>query len=699
MSPQETLESTYSTELSSLQEFSSSSVSPSCSQDGELYNDLHGAPPRINAGSLPTEVLIEILSNLSPEGLDSASLVCKNWHDVLTNDASWRCSFQRQFELLQFNRVSSSMKWRTELITRLDYLRAWRKGRLTNLSFNGTIMDISHLFSDFASSRLTLFSKELGIGVVADPTKGKIAKQRIYTNNYQTMTQDVCSIDGSRFGMIYGFKSGSLAATLFSHRTRLRDFIKMQGFHRGKVTSVWINHVESPRTTQRLGGISGGEDGHVFFWNLAKGSIIKDFVVNENVAITYLFCDSKDTVVAVDEIGNVYARSGNDDQFINVTKLPFDIDQQCKSFAEIDFSSKHLVFANGCRVARIYFGSAMAENPKVEFDLAVRQPGTILSFAIDQTSFPRGDAIPGNGCRYIACATNTNLVYVWLLQGEPDHSTSLIKPLRVFDSPFHVGHPNMPDIPSITSIALNAVVLLVGSYNGVTVAYDLLSGDFLRVVSSRFSKKALNLRNPDTNALGLLPTTHLEVDADPGNPHGVIVVGSAVQYFDLGVDLDKSNVKKKGIKKLKRPAFMSGRTSTLTDTTRGEIEDEIRTDLELMKLEEDEEFLETRREARESNPRYFSNGLSEEEQLAYAMMISQETAHADSESHEEEDEDLKRVLELSLQDAQEDSSDEIYEPSSSNEIHFPANSSMSADEELEYALRLSLAEANSLHTS
>lgn len=656
--------------------------------------------PCINAATLPTEVLIEILSNLSPEGLDTASLVCKNWYEVLTNDASWRGSFQRQFHLDKFNRVSSSLKWRTELITRLDYLRAWRKGHLTNLSFNGTIMGISHLFSDFSGSRLSLFSTDLGVGVVADPTKGKVAKQRIYTNSYQQMTNEVYCINGSRFGLIYGMKTGNLSCTLFSHETRLRDNIRMNGFHDGKVTAVWINQIESPRTTKKLGGISGGEDGIIYFWNLAKGSIIKKFEIVKGVPIINIFCDSKDTVVAVSATGNVYLKTDCTDQFVYINKLPFTLDYEARSFADVDFLSKYLVFANGSHIGRVDFGSSPSTD-SMEFDMLSDHPGTVVAFAMDKTNFPASEGIPGDGGRYIACATCANLIYVWLLEGPPSHvqryptPKNKIRPHKVVESPFQVSTSDIvSNLPSITSIALNAVVLLVGSYNGVTVAYDVLSGDFLRVVSSRFSKKALNLRNPDTNVLGLLPTTHLEVDSDPANPHGVIVVGSAVQYFDLGTILDKSGVKKKGVRKHKRPAFLSGAPNFVPGTSKGEIEDEIRTDLELMKMEDSEE----NRQARlESHSNHFATGMSESDQLAYAMMLSEETAEQEEIKDVEDDEDLKLALELSLQDAPsgEEFLDDIYEPSSSNQVnkeYFEPQDNY--EDDLELALRLSLAETD-----
>lgn len=661
--------------------------------------------PALSVANLPPEVLVEVFSNLTPNCLDACSLVCKHWYNVLNNDASWRAAFYKLFDCRSFNRVTSSLKWRTELVSRLDIIHKWTKGHAKNLSFNGGIMEISHVFSDFSASRLILFSSQLGVGVVADPSKGKVATPRIFTDKSLQYTGEVCCTDGSRFGMIFGLRNGNLCGVIFSQETRIRDYSAMNGSHTGEVSSVWINKLESPRAYIGIGALSGGEDGHVFAWDLDKGEIIHDYTLCQGVAVTHIKCDSKDRAIAITADGKVFILFEGAEEFALLGQFSVVLNERGRSYSrlsffEVDFNCNFAVYADDFRILRFKISNDPSHFEIDEF--VTPEARAIDCVAIDRTQFSRAGTnkdTPGGNCRYLAASSSNDLIFIWLLQAEAtDHR---IEPFRKMISPFQVDRA---DVPSVTAIALNSVVLLVGSYNGVTVAYELLTGKYLRVVSSRFSKRALNLRaNPHFADTGLLSISHLEFDSEPSNPHGIIVIGSAIQYFDLGATL--SAVKKKGVKKARRNKYFAGVGESTAVASKEEISKEIEQGIELMNIE-DAEVAETQEANQRLKELFDADGLSEEDQLQYALMLSQDNEKKHINSNEEDEEELHRAIEQSLLADSPVSDDEdvrkaLQESLTSTTKSFKGkkvvveSSDGSDDEEMRRAMSISLAETNS----
>lgn len=696
---------------------------------------------RSKAAVLPIEILGHVFAHLAPADLDSAALVCRHWYRA-ADDASWRASFARHFAVTKFNRVTPSLKWRTEFMTRLDYLHKWRKGHCTNLSFNAAVWDISNVFSDFEASRILALNLNRGIAVVADPTRGKVANQRVFTDKSLQPSADAISVDGGRHGIVWGLIGGRVMLVLFSHETRLRDYMTLKGFHFDNTTAVWINKLEAPRTTARIPVLSGGSDGHVFLWNVKTGLIEKDLTAIPDVPIVRIKGDSRERFVCLNARGDVFAFDRTkDEELRRIASIP--LGGGSVIHFEVDFVSGYAIIAIPSGVYRVFIdgdalpaadpavplgaaptASATAsagvspalepvpehtetdpraaaqripsgmsiEGPVVRFSTAPDPLGKIVAASVDATAFPAsrvGTDTPGSNVRYVAAATDRNLVYVWDLEHapSPEHNNE-IPALRVQDSPFEVREEGADPqstaaapLPAVTAVALNSLVLLLGSYNGVTVALDLLTGDFLRVVSARFSKRALDFRAAGGPGR-LWPVTHLELDPDPASPHGIIVVRSAIQYFDLGAEHNRSTIKKKGVQK--RPAAYTGGAVQTGSSSRGQIEQDIEQELRMMdesddeEGEDDEDLLRVRRER---NARQFFGDMTEEEQLRYAMILSRGEENSQGES-ETEDPEIRRVLELSA--APEPGASAPLPPSSDIDL-----SRLTEEQQFEYALRLS----------
>ncbi|ODQ68267.1 hypothetical protein NADFUDRAFT_81285 [Nadsonia fulvescens var. elongata DSM 6958] len=758
--------------------------------------------------NLPTEIMIGIFSFLDTNSLDNCSLVCQNWYHLLNDDTAWRLSFSNHFGTEHFNRVSSSLKWRTELIKRQQYLRKWRRKNVLNVSFNGNISFISHVYTDFDAKRIIAFSDVSGLGVVADPSKGRLASPKIYIDSNLRSTSEVVVSSGSRFGLICGLESGRVCVTLFSRQTRNRDRIMMTDYHRAVVTAVWINQFESSKQAQQA-SVNGGSDssrkhvalsadanGSLYSWSLNKGLIECSYEICPGISITHIQSDSKDSIVVRNALGQVFYKSRDKEAFIKVgeeVENDYEHSILTKAEFEVDFASGFVLSSDGFKVVRYSIPgnddnsiSSLSQrkfsdpnyhdgfySPVVELVTSLDETGldadcvdTIIALSIDKTISSGGEErVPGDYGRFAAAATRDGYIYIWDITSKPKDGK--IKPTRVLSSPFYVNET----VPSITSIALNSLVLLAGSYNGMTVAYDLLTGNQIRVISSRFSRKALDLSNeqqvqegiPIQN-FGLVPVSYLGLDMDPNKPQGVIVVGSAIQYFDFGSYLDSKSTdrngsKKKGVRKRRmvKPGSLNPDAISKHEINKG-----IELELERLRVEQTEED-----ELSNMLTEFNGDGMTEEEQIQMALVMSESQKGAEpvynpleDKSYHSDNEELIQAIEASRIEAEnlndndgyeddynyggssqtqsqshtpyhEDNAEEIHENDSFERLYNQvSSSSLSAgyhreqngsilddyatveqdelspsgqdenyDEDFEFALRLSLAEAESLNQS
>ncbi|CAN6598014.1 hypothetical protein TRVA0_001S05182 [Trichomonascus vanleenenianus] len=643
---------------------------PDILHPNEITSDL---PP--NSGTLlPPEVMIEVFSHLTPGELDSASLVCRSWYNILTNEASWRESFSKIFKITKFNRVTSSLKWRTELISRMDYIRRWRKGTAKNISFSGGVMEITHVFTEFNASRIFVFNAAMGMGAIADPSKGKIATPRLYTDKSLEVTSDVVAINGSKFGMVFGFADGVVKVLLLSQDTRIRDYFVMKDRHNGSVTATWINEVEFPRNdTVKYGILSGSDDGTLKMWEIDKGAATKSLEISPGSAITRIKSDNRGQIITLSADGSIRIVGGEDAEEVKlIGKMPLPT-----TYFDVDFGSGYIVYGTETRLYRL---ETVEDSPMTAFKVSIpgmehEDTGRFTAIALDKSVSVQSGSnkdTPGQYGRYLAAATTKDNIYLWLLQGESTDDG--IAPYRIRQSPFQI---ETPGLHGVTALAINSAVMLVGSYNGITIAYELLTGEFLRVVSSRFSKRALNLRtNPHFTQPGLYPITHLEIDPQASNPHGIIVVGSAIQYFDFGATF--TDVKVRGIKKKRRVPWYSGTLYTPTATNRTELSRDIASDVKLMKLEDEQEAAALRKEE-QLQEMYGAEFSDEDDLVQYALMLSKEGGQSKSQ------EDLLNAIEMS----KNAEAIELSKNAEANELSKSVEGSFEEDEELRRAIEMS----------
>lgn len=296
---------------------------------------------------------------------------------------------------------------------------------------------------------------------------------------------------------------------------------------------------------------------------------------------------------------------------------------------------------------------------------------------------------PGQRGRFIAAGTKTGMIIVWNVR-DPFSKTKtvdgVIRPVRIIQT----------DSPEISCLALSALYLVHGGNDGLVQAWDPLASNSepIRTLNSRFSSRARRRLiqaqgTPGGIGVNLFAAGAVYLDPDPTILRGVVSLGAHLRYWSY------SSLATDQYKSIKRRLRRSGRSGNhgadrFPGTARGALKDYIAN--EKLDLEQDKK--EKRKEGERLAGRFgldlLGPGATEDELLAYATLLSEESAVSDEEKrksspsgsnqdlsdalkgkhrdneqipvlHEEEDADLAEAIRLSLKDSHPDAKSDFDE--------------------------------------
>lgn len=250
---------------------------------------------------------------------------------------------------------------------------------------------------------------------------------------------------------------------------------------------------------------------------------------------------------------------------------------------------------------------------------------------------PSLNDIPGQRARLFAIGTRTGAIILWNARAPVARNTTLennIKPIRIIYT----------DSPQISCLALNALYLVHGGNDGLVQAWDPLAStlDPIRTLNSRFSSRARRRliqaeASPAGVGINLFAAGAICLDTDSTVLRGMVSLGSHLRYWSYSsqaADQYKSN--KRRVRRSERGSNQGG--DRFSGTGRGALKDYITNE----KLELEREKRNKREEQKRLAGRFgvdlLGPGASEDEILAYATMLSKETALSDRLSRKNADE-------------------------------------------------------------
>ncbi|KAG9232802.1 putative F-box/WD repeat-containing protein pof10 [Amylocarpus encephaloides] len=240
-----------------------------------------------------------------------------------------------------------------------------------------------------------------------------------------------------------------------------------------------------------------------------------------------------------------------------------------------------------------------------------------------------GAQIPGHRARFLAIGTKSGVVQMWNLRGPQSTNPILInvlQPLRIIYT----------DSPQISCLAVSALYLVHGGNDGLVQTWDPLASNMqpLRTLNSRFSSRARRrLVQAEASALGvginLYAAGAIALDSDPTVLRGMVSLGTHLRYWSYSSSAADQYQSKKRRLRRSNERGSNGGPDRFTTTGRGALMDYIATEQEELKTEK---LRRAREEARLAGRFGVGlGGLSEEEAIKYAEMVSAEAFRAEQE--------------------------------------------------------------------
>lgn len=230
--------------------------------------------------------------------------------------------------------------------------------------------------------------------------------------------------------------------------------------------------------------------------------------------------------------------------------------------------------------------------------------------------------IPGRRARLLAIGTKTGSVIIWNMRAPTPsaaENTNTIKPVRIIYT----------DSPQISCLALSSLYLVHGGNDGLVQAWDPLGSTMqpIRTLNSRFTSRArrrLVLAQASSQGVGinLFAAGAICLDPDASVLRGMVSLGTYVLYWSYSSSAaDQYKSHKRRLRRSERGSNNGG--ERFSGATRSNLKDYIANE----RYELDREAEQHRKEAERFAGRFGTNlmGGSEEEMLAYAALLSQES--------------------------------------------------------------------------
>jgi hypothetical protein len=235
--------------------------------------------------------------------------------------------------------------------------------------------------------------------------------------------------------------------------------------------------------------------------------------------------------------------------------------------------------------------------------------------------------IPGQRARFLAAGTKNGVVYIWDCRAASSKEVDIVNtidPVRIIYT----------DSPEISCLAMTAVQLVHGGNDGLVQAWDTLASgsEPIRTLNSRFSSKARRrLVQAQNTAQGvginMFAAGAISLDPDPTVLRGMVSLGTHLRYWSYSsLTADQYKGTKRRLRRSER-----GSNNHAGERFSGTVRNAgLKAYIVNERMELERENARRRREAERLAGRFGLDLLqSEEEALAYAAMLSEESLALD----------------------------------------------------------------------
>ncbi|KAG1139886.1 hypothetical protein G6F37_009439 [Rhizopus arrhizus] len=639
---------------------------------------------------LSVEVIAHVFSRLDPLSLATVAKVCHYWRHVVNDDRCWKDAFVSYFGKLPYRRLSLE-SWKTEYILRTHLIRKWTKSRGSVISFIPKIGSLESMYVDFDDSSMVVASIQQGTAAKCNPMTGKVDRHLLYSTN-ESIPLHVTATHVDKDRIAWGFQPGYITLlvrtkTSANVASRLKVF---SDFHQGPVRifslpsnipdvilsgaddgqiKIWdisttscILTLPGPSTvakptclevTNNQKVIVGYSDGTVIIWNININQFIQlnrnrrqqnyqeqyrdlyneinekryiipcPAVINGSVApVRFMLCDTETNMVIVAYKGQTEFRKYN-----------------------LDTGSCTAVFGDGhitgtsitCMQWDVSYPKALSLEEALKPHPNNKKRSNIIHLSTPRSSGQTTPLSPvstsARATRLLVTGDDLGVVCLWNGDEVSKEGIDKIKPIQTLND----GH-----LAGISSIYVDACKIVTGSDDGWIRIWDPLTGINIHTLGNKIPKNA----PVDRSDMDVMRVKNISCS----EYQGVATIGHQIKTWDFSPGkqlLNRRQLKPKG----------KSASGNLRDRHRYDIDQEVKESIQKLESEKKERH---RHELKLS--KLTLEGLSDEEMLHYALMLSQDPSSgstpqpSDSRDNYVEDEDdlLKAVIaSLSVTDSQE----------------------------------------------
>ncbi|QSZ34288.1 hypothetical protein DSL72_005878 [Monilinia vaccinii-corymbosi] len=303
-------------------------------------------------------------------------------------------------------------------------------------------------------------------------------------------------------------------------------------------------------------------------------------------------------------------------------------------------------------------------------------------------------SIPGHRARYLAVGTKIGQVILWNMRGPQSSNPQVVNEL-------HPIRTIVTESPQISCLAISALFVVHGGNDGLVQAWDPLASSTqpVRTLHSRFSSRArrrLIQAEARIHGVGinLYAAGAIVLDPDPTILRGMVSLGTHLRYWHYSSSAaDQLQTKKRRLRRGERGS--NGAADRFSNTGRGALLSQIATEQEELAQEKKEKAKEAARLAGRFGVGF--GGLSEEEALRYAEMVSAQALIEDEERRINEAGYFAANVENSQTKGQKSAGTATPEASIQSTMSNSAvESEPDYDHDLEEAIRLSLIDGHAM---
>lgn len=415
-------------------------------------------------GNFPSEILINIFSNLDERDLYSLQIISKRFYSIINDEELWKNLFSSKFRTNTFPSFTGSNKFSIEFINRKYGLHEWKHNKSVRTKY--TISSGSRVTSPignilFDYPRCLCYSDGVITILQLQQFKKSRGNRARLTYIPCTTPQGCSTLHFDLNSAVFGRFDGRLFGKILNNKSYLQHVVEFDSQHSSAVTAI------GTIDTSENFCVSGSENGEIIWWKNAKK--VKAWKVSNNPILRLsiyrewtIIMDQNSIYVihSMKELNSIQIPSKTS---TSVGETPIQV-----QFFNIDFGSKSIIIGD---TTSLYVISFNPFNNMFGFTRTIEfEKDYIEEVVLDEVTSKKEQDLQlagGNGC-FMAIKLHSNTAKIINIRASG--------PKLVIQTDLSFNENEILYTCQVTNLVVVCVL------NGFINVYDALSGELIKVI-------------------------------------------------------------------------------------------------------------------------------------------------------------------------------------------------------------------------